>query len=365
VRGREFGDLEIEAVLAPAGAIVAVRGEVDDLTAPTLTGVLAALAGERPVGLTLDLAGCTFMGAAGLRTIVQTLNLLTRSGGALTVRDASSQVLRILDITGVDEQIHLESSIGAALRPEPRSADLAASIDLGGSEIASQLAHTTSAAAVSGVADAALALLAALASATVVGADGASVTLLRDGRFLTVASTDETILRMDGHQYETGQGPCLDAATEGTWFQTDSLAAESRWPAFSPRAMEEGIASILSTPLIGADGPRGALNIYSRRDAAFAERQRERAGTYASQASGILATAEREITDEQLEDRIAGSLAGRQTIARAEGIIMARRHVSEDLAAGMLLRAARTGEVTVLECATEMISSTAGAELIG
>ncbi len=258
VTGRRFGDLEIGAVFDSVAAIVAVRGEVDALTAPTLTAVLSALAGERHGEMTLDLAGCTFMDAAGLRTITLTSNAVTASGGSLTVRDASIQILRILDLTGVDELVHIESRAGATLNLEPLSVHHLTSADRDGAELAGDLAQLTSTMALNVVVDSASGVLAALADATVGGADGASVTLLRDGTFVTVASTNETILRMDGHQYETGQGPRLDAATEGHWFQTDSLATEDRWPAFSPRALDEGIVSILSTPLMGTTGgPRG------------------------------------------------------------------------------------------------------------
>ncbi len=46
------------------------------------------------------------------------------------------------------------------------------------------------------------------------GADGASVSLARDGRMGT--ATDDTVAQVDRDQYATGQGPCLAAAGEGT-----------------------------------------------------------------------------------------------------------------------------------------------------
>ncbi len=84
--------------------------------------------------------------------------------------------------------------------------------------------------------DAALRLVTLLAGATVEGADGVSVTLERNGRLSTVASTNDTVRLMDDHQYATGEGPCLAAAAQGHWFHSESLAEEDRWPAFVPRA---------------------------------------------------------------------------------------------------------------------------------
>ncbi|MEO6495630.1 MAG: GAF domain-containing protein, partial [Ilumatobacteraceae bacterium] len=105
------------------------------------------------------------------------------------------------------------------------------------------------------VIDAALRLVTALASATVDNADGVSVTLERHGRLLTVAASDDAVLEMDGHQYDSGEGPCLAAKAEGRWFYIESLDDESRWPTFVPLALEQGIHSILASPLMTADRP--------------------------------------------------------------------------------------------------------------
>ena len=86
------------------------------------------------------------------------------------------------------------------------------------------------------VVDAALRLVTALADATVDNADGVSVTLERHGRLMTVAASNDKVLTMDRHQYETGEGPCLDAKANGRWYYIESLDDESRWPTFVPLA---------------------------------------------------------------------------------------------------------------------------------
>jgi hypothetical protein len=111
--------------------------------------------------------------------------------------------------------------------------------------------------------DGALRMAVALAGAAVGGADGVSVSLRRRGVLTTVAATDGTISSMDANQYETGEGPCVDASTEGHWFHAESLERETRWPAFTPRARALGIQAILSSPLLVEEHPVGALNIYS------------------------------------------------------------------------------------------------------
>jgi hypothetical protein len=277
----------------------------------------------------------------------------------LTLRAVSPQVRRILDITGLRDLIRLEASDPsvAVLGTEERPADRPLAVASTRVGLTADLARVGSKPNNATI-DAALRLVTLLAGATVEGADGVSVTLERNGRLATVASTNDTVRLMDDHQYETGEGPCLAAAAQGHWFHSESLAEEDRWPAFVPRAIEEGIASILSTPLMTAERPVGALNIYSNTERAFGPRQQELAALFASQASGILIDAGTDAIDEKLGKRILEGLHARQMIARAEGVLMARDHVSADRATATLHRAARTAAVAVLTHATEIVAST-------
>ena len=149
------------------------------------------------------------------------------------------------------------------------------------------------------VIDAALQLVVKLAEATVEGAHGASVSLDRHGKLRTVAASNDTVLEMDHHQYDSGEGPCVDAAAEGHEFHIDSLAGETRWPTFVPKATEQGIKSILSTPLIPHDRPLGALNIYSDDERAFGTSEKELAQLFATQAENFLGVAGADVSDEQ------------------------------------------------------------------
>ena len=204
--------------------------------------------------------------------------------------------------------------------------------------------------------DAALRLVTALASTTVRQADGVSVTLERHGRLATVAASDDTIRRMDAHQYSTGEGPCLSAAAEGRSFHSEFLAEEERWPTFVPRALDEGICSILSNPLLVSSRPVGALNIYSRTGWAFGPVEQQVATIFAEHAADILAEALD--LDAQQGVRISEALTAREVIAMAQGVHMARLGISADDAAAVLHRTARAREVTVLEEAAAVVEST-------
>jgi anti-anti-sigma factor len=361
VTSHRFGAFEIAVGFDVDQAILVVRGDVDVLTAPTFGAMLGVLVDQGHPNVVVDVGSLGFMDAAGLGVIADISVRLAATSRVLTMRAVSRQTKRILDITGLNELVRLEEPFNSnvpALGAEQRSDDNSLAVVSKPADLVADLARVGSPPN-HNLIDAALRLVTVLAGATVEGADGVSVTLERHGRLSTVASTNDTVLLMDDHQYETGEGPCLAAAADGHWFHSESLADEARWPAFVPRALEEGIASILSTPLMAAERPLGALNIYSNTERAFGPRQQELAALFASQASGILSDAGADAVDEQLGRRILDGLLARETIARAEGMLMAREHLNAENAAAIMRRSARTAGVAVVQHAAEIVASVA------
>lgn len=335
-------DFGVQISFEAQRAIVAVRGELDTATVPTLLTMLEGLVDGGHHRIVLDLEGVEFLGAAGLGAMVATLMRLHPAGGSLVLRAVPQQVTRLLAITGLDVTLQVEA-------PSP---DVT---------LRSQLARAAAQPGRNRGVDARLSMVVAVALATVGGADGVSVTLQRSGVLSTVAATNDTVCRMDAHQYSTGEGPCLSAARDGETFVIDSLAEDGRWPAFAPLARSEGIASILSTPLLAAGRPIGALNIYSNTQGAFGSSQQELAGVLADEASRVFAAdAAIEMTDEEMGARIAGALRSRLVLAQAQGVLMGRHRITADDATSELHRMARTVELSVLEHASSVVASTQG-----
>src|SRR5215218_6571381 len=136
------------------------------------------------------------------------------------------------------------------------------------------------------------------ASATIPGAEDAAITVKRGmQRYQTVASTGELPLQVDGIQYRTGEGPCLQALEQHHVFRSDDLGNDSRWPTFGPEAATKtGAVSMMSHRLFLEDSDAiGALNLYSRQRAAFADLELTALDDLATHCAVALATvAERE-----------------------------------------------------------------------
>jgi len=348
--------------------VVALRGEIDMLTTPTFASVLDSLFETGRRDIVVDVAELEFMDGSGLRVIGPMSARLHDSGGALTIRSPSPMVRRLLDLTEMGDLIERDSPdpVSSTLGGEQQAGDASTPVIDGSVETDTQDTVRLPAFPVGNdVIDAALRLVTALARATIGGADGVSVTLTRHGRFTTVAASDETIAQMDRDQYATGEGPCLSAAAEGHWFHAESLADESRWPQFVPRALEDGIASVLSTPLMVSARPVGALNIYSNTDHAFGPRDQELAALFASEASSILAEARTDMTIEEVAGLLREALTTRQVIAHAEGVLMGRQGISADAASANLRQTAKRTGVDVRESAAAVLVSVLRDNLIG
>jgi anti-anti-sigma factor len=355
------------AVRFSAGAVVVgMCGELDALTAPGLGALINALADAGQTEVVLDLATLDFMDAAGLGVIAAASARLRPDGGALTLRSPSSMVRRIL---GISEMLDLvESGPPGPPLPAPEQRRINESESATAAPPAAVASPTSVGVAVpatSDVVDAALRLITALAGDVVGGADGVSVTLRRHGTLSTVAASNEKIAEMDRDQYATGEGPCLSATAEGHSFHVESLTEETRWPQFIPRAIDDGIASILSTPLMVADSPVGALNIYSNTERAFGPHDQELAALFAGQASGILAAAGVEQTVDEVAERLRKALRAREVIAQAQGAIMARQGISADAAYADLRRAARRQTLTVQAHSAAIVAAASRNDLIG
>jgi len=341
-------------------AVLSLHGRIENAAAFELGAHLEAAIDRHPNSMVLDFSDLDFMGAAGLIAVANAEKRLTTLGTTLTVRAPSALINRLLSMMEGAETARSERkrTPGDALGPEDPDATPGVSVRMRRSAATDDLRRVTSMAADPDVVDGALRLLVDLAKSGVHGADGASVSLLRHGRISTVAASDQTILAMDANQYAAGEGPCIDASMQGHWFHAESLATETRWPAFTPLARDLGIKAIMSTPLRALDDPVGALNFYSRDALAFATKDQEMAALFATRASAILSDARAGVSDTQLAFRFQESLRSREVISLAKGIIMEREGVNENDAFAALLRMSLQHGAPLRGLAAEMVLTT-------
>src|ERR1700680_4761020 len=90
-----------------------------------------------------------------------------------------------------------------------------------------------------------------IAEITIPAADVAGITMLDDGgQPTTGVYTDELSPDVDVAQYSSGRGPCLDAWHTRNVVRIKDLATGTEYPEFRAAALEHGLCSTLSLPLV-------------------------------------------------------------------------------------------------------------------
>jgi len=103
------GQLLVDLLHLDGAGVLTVRGEIDAASAPVLREAVEHVE-ALGVPVVCDFAGVTFMAASGLTVLIEA-SLRTGDAASVCVRNASEQVLRVLEIMGLDSLICAESRL--------------------------------------------------------------------------------------------------------------------------------------------------------------------------------------------------------------------------------------------------------------
>lgn len=107
------GRLTIDSQPAGSGTLLLLEGEVDPHTTEQLDrAVDAALASATE--LVLELSGVTFIDSAGLRSLIRAQRLADQAGGSLVLRAPRPSTRRVLEITGLTDELTVEPAAESA-----------------------------------------------------------------------------------------------------------------------------------------------------------------------------------------------------------------------------------------------------------
>jgi PAS domain S-box-containing protein len=177
------------------------------------------------------------------------------------------------------------------------------------------------------------------------GAEQASISLVdKAGNLSSPSSTGELASEGDKAQYELGEGPCLQALWDGQVLQIDDLSTETRWPAWTARALALGAGSLLACQLATPRGTLGALNLYSSRPHAFDSTAEALIPVLAAQVGIALARVQNEVN-------LQAAIQSRQLIGQAVGILMERHRLGPTAAFDLLVKASQASQLKLREIA--------------
>ena len=182
-------------------------------------------------------------------------------------------------------------------------------------------------------------------------ADQVSLTIRTSRGHRTLASSDPLAREADALQYALGEGPCLEIADTGGWLRSGDVGADTRYPAWGPRASELGVGSLLAVAVTDRDEPLGALNLYSTRTGAFDDRDVvDLALVYAVHATTALSSARRAST-------LQTAISSRHVIGMAQGIAMERYGIDQHQSFELLRRLSSTTNVKLRDVATQIVET--------
>lgn len=189
----------------------------------------------------------------------------------------------------------------------------------------------------------------------VTDADMAGITMLVDGKVETGVFTDPEAPQIDTAQYETGEGPCLDAFHHQRVNRIDVTSEDTRWPDFTQTCVAHGIQSTLSIPIVARGEGFGALNLYSRIPSAFDNNSVNRTEAFARHAAIVLANTQIYLDAVQLNENLNQALKSRSTIDYAIGLVMAAGGRSPNEAFQVLVRASQRENRKLRDVAEELV----------
>jgi GAF domain-containing protein len=187
-------------------------------------------------------------------------------------------------------------------------------------------------------------------------ADMAGITMVVDGVPTTGVFTDPQAPQLDRAQYESEQGPCLDAFRHQRVYRIDSMGTDVRWPDFAREAARHGIESTLSLPITAREESLGALNLYSRTEAAFTEADTDRMATFATHSAFVLTNAQVYWDARHLNENLNQAMQSRATIDHAVGIVMATGGKNPQEAFQVLVRASQRENRKLKEVAADIVA---------
>jgi GAF domain-containing protein len=186
------------------------------------------------------------------------------------------------------------------------------------------------------------------------------------GGLRVMASSSERMRALELLEVQNHDGPCLDAWTIKAAVSEGDLieGAASRWPQFTPIAIDAGFRSVYALPMRLREETIGALNLFHQEPNGVSGADLRLAQALADVATiGILqhrAAEEARLLAEQLQY----ALNSRVTIEQAKGVLSERSNIDAETAFAALRRYARNNNARLVDVAKGVVDRTLAAEAV-
>lgn len=205
-------------------------------------------------------------------------------------------------------------------------------------------------------ADRAVSLLAQAIKETMPGAPGTGASLLDPaGGLISSGSTDAVVRQADAAQYELREGPCLMAWAAEEVVIVHDVHTDGRWPRWASAVAGLPVRSVASAPLLAGKDSIGALKIYSALPGQYDEDRGRTLALFAGAAATLVAHVQGSEAPLRMSEQLKATLASRDTINRACGVLMERHGITHDQALQQLIQDARAAGASLVQVSGKLV----------
>ena len=200
-----------------------------------------------------------------------------------------------------------------------------------------------------------LARVAELAQACTPGAEEVSVSLLEGDKARSAAFTGRLAVHLDERQYETGFGPCLDAAQSGQTIRIDDTTSEDTYPDFAATASRQGVRNTVSVGMPLPQRILGGINVYRFTDPPLDDDAVQLVQVFAGFAAIALANHSLYASAVTLSAHLQTAMQSRAVIEQAKGVLAANLHCSAEDAFQHLVKQSQRTNRKLRDLAAEVV----------
>jgi GAF domain-containing protein len=199
--------------------------------------------------------------------------------------------------------------------------------------------------------------VAQLARDTLPAVEEVSVTLVEQGHPRSVVFTGRLAVDLDERQYETGFGPCLDAARSGETISVGADEEDTPYRAYATLAARSGVRQTTSFGLPVNGRSIGGLNVYRSVDDALSDADLAQVQAFVGFAAVAVNNVARYTRAARETEHLRQAMDSRAVIEQAKGIIIAREGCTPDDAFALLARMSQHTHVKLRDVAARIVAS--------
>jgi GAF domain-containing protein len=187
-----------------------------------------------------------------------------------------------------------------------------------------------------------------------------------DGELRVLASSSDAVRVVELFELQAEQGPCLECYRSGETVSHERLrAGDTRWPQFSPRALEAGFRSVLAVPMRLRGETIVALNLFRADEGSLNDADVAAAQAFADVAT-IAILQHRAVSQAQvLNEQLTNALNSRVVIEQAKGMVAERLGLDMEQSFNRLRGYSRTNNLRLADVAARVIEGELLAQALG